>query len=145
MAITEAGWNLLSKLWMRFYPVFRLKTYWFSNAVGNIRGLPKGMHLSLHWDVQGLAVHSQFPHHTVSNRLPWLMRNGSICWLWNTQLFVFQNIKMLCSGKQSNFVTYSLPASPVTVHALCSFREYYNAPVTCTRCLTTFLLQTHSN
>lgn len=34
---------------------------------------------------------------------------------------------------------------PVTVRALCSFREYYNAAVTCTRCLTTSLLQTPSN
>lgn len=35
---------------------------------------------------------------------------------------------------------FLLPASPVTVGALCSFREYHNAAVTCTRCLTTFHL-----
>lgn len=52
---------------------------------------------------------------------------------------------MLSSGKQNNFSAFSLPASPVTVRALCSFGEYYNAAVTCTRCLTTSLLQTPSN
>lgn len=151
MAITEPSWNLLSELW-RFYHVFRLKTdskliqYWFNNAVGNVRGLPKGMHLTLHWDIQGLAVHSQFPHHTLS-------ATGCPGWRGVAEFVdcaagyypTFQNIKMLSSGKQNNFATFSLLASPVTVHALCSFRGYYNAAVTCTRCLTPFLLQTPSD
>lgn len=131
---------------MRFYPVFRFETYWISNAVGNVRGLPKWMHLSLHWDVQGLAVHSQFPHHTVSaTDSPgwWGMAQSVGCAA--DYYSCFKIIKMLSSGKQRDFAPYSLPASTVIVCALCSFREYYNAAVTCTRCLTPFLLQTPSN
>lgn len=68
-------------------------------------------------------------------------------------LLAVQQIIILVSKYQNAFQwkakglqkTYSLPASTVTACALRSLREYYNAAVTCTRCLTTFLLQTPSN
>lgn len=60
---------------------------------------------------------------------------------------------LICVSKHQNafqwkakqLCHFSPPASPITVHALCSFREYYNAAVACTRCLTPFLLRTPSN
>lgn len=58
---------------MRFFSVFRLQTYWVNNTVGYSRRLPKGMCLSLHYDVLGLAVLSQFLDHTIS-------ATGSLSW-----------------------------------------------------------------